>query len=379
MQGTAAAYDLITHGGASMLTLVDANEKQLRQSEARLRELTKFEGLKAQVIDASTRKDELRKLFEKADICMNCLPYRLSLSMTELALDTNTHYLDLGGNTEIVRKQLYMAAEHPNGKTLSVLPDCGLAPGMGNLFAAHALKVLGNCESISVRCGGLPQNPKPPLDYMLVFSVEGLTNEYFGQATVLREGTLQFINTFSELEPIFFDGLSECEAFVTSGGTSTAPWSFQKRVRNFDYKTIRYKGHYQKFKVLLDLGLLDLSPITVAGQDIIPRHVLHQLLKEKVSFPGERDLAVLRCTAVDAARERTLTLEIHERFDPHTEFTAMERTTAFSATACAHAIAEGKARTGAFPLEESIDTEWFITALQKRGIAVKVVESKLGI
>lgn len=374
MQGVAGAYDLIVHGGASRVDLVDADGARLETALARLRKLTGFGALHGHVADAASEAGlgRLAALAAPAAMCFNALPYRFSEAITELALATRTSLVDLGGNTAIVRRQQKAAERHPHGAALCILPDCGLAPGMGNLFAAYALDELGPCRSIQVRCGGLPQNPRPPLDYMLLFSVEGLTNEYFGLAQVLRGGKRVDLPTFSELEEIAFDGLPPCEAFVTSGGLSTLPWTFEGRVQDLQYKTVRYRGHHAKFELLLDLGLLDETPRAVGGAQVAPRQLLHALLREKLAFPGEADLAVLRCTAESADGKQRLELEVQDRLDPATGFTAMERTTAFSAAACAQAIAIGRAKPGEHCLEQSVDARWFVEALGQRGIAVRV-------
>jgi lysine 6-dehydrogenase len=389
MQGTAAAHDLILRGGASRLLLVDADAERLGAAALRLGSLTGFDGMETHVLDAGD--GALGALFERADLCMNCLPYRFSLQMTQLALDHGVHIADLGGNTAIVREQLALAKQHPKGGETAVLPDCGLMPGMGNLFAAHALAELGDCESIHIRCCGLPTDPKPPLDYMLLFNVNGLINEYFGMAQILRGGELIEVETFGELESIELpmpSGLAgagrDFEAFITSGGLSTTPWTFEGRVQDLDYKTVRYAGHHAKFKLLKDLGLFGERGLEVPVEQaegpeqvasgsrarVAPRAVLGQCLERALDHPGAEDLVFLRCTAV--AGEQRLELEIFDVRDPETGFTAMERTTAYSATACLYGVLIGKSKIGAGPIEQAVDTAWYLQALGQRGIPVSV-------
>jgi lysine 6-dehydrogenase len=184
-------HDLILRCEATSVAWVDNDETRLNAGLARINKLCAseiaragFQGLKGHKLDASDEAG-LATLFKASDVCLNALPYRFALQMTRLALDGDCHYLDLGGNTEIVRKQQAMHKAHANATKLCVLPDCGLMPGMGNLFTALAVKRLGDLERVAVRCGGLPQNPKPPLDYMILFSVAGLTNEYFGTSNTV--------------------------------------------------------------------------------------------------------------------------------------------------------------------------------------------------
>jgi lysine 6-dehydrogenase len=151
----------------------------------------------------------------------------------------------LGGNNYIVDAQLALdeAAKKAN---INIVPDCGLAPGMVSVLAMHGANRFDETEEIHIRVGGLPQTPKPPLDYQLVFSVEGLINEYIESARVIRDGKIIEVNSMTELETLAFDGFSALEAFQTSGGTSTLPDTFCGKVKELDYKTIRYAGHCQK-------------------------------------------------------------------------------------------------------------------------------------
>ena len=384
MQGTAAAHDLFLHGGATRLILVDSHSGRLEKATKRLRALmgAKQIDVQAHVLDVGEAEHgatneasrDLAALFHGAELCMNCLPYRFSLAMTRFALEHETHIADLGGNTAIVREQLALAAAHRNGAKIAVLPDCGLMPGMGNLFAAHALGELGDCDSIHIRCCGLPTDPKPPLDYMLLFNVNGLINEYFGLAQVLRAGSICEVQTFGELESIDLPMPShlagagrDFEAFITSGGLSTLPWSFEGRVQDLDYKTVRYAGHHAKFKLLKDLGLF-----AETGEGP-PRKILGACLEAALDHPDDEDLAFLRCTAMAGGRQ--IELEMFDLRDGETGFTAMERTTAYSATACLYGVLIGKTKVGAGPLEEAVDTGWYLEALGQRGIQVSVTRT----
>ncbi len=379
LQGTAAVHDLLERGDARSITWLERDATRLAVAKARVeilcaRALARagFTGLDCRAADVSN-PDVLRAPMGAADVCLNCLPYRFALDVTRAALDGGTHLLDLGGNTAVAEQQLALHAKHPHGERLCVLPDCGLMPGMGNLFTALAVARMGDLDRVALRCGGLPRDPKPPLDYMLLFSVEGLTNEYFGHAEILRGGRRVSVPTFSELEEIDVPGLGRLEAFITSGGLSTAPRTFEGRIQHLDYKTLRYRGHHGKFKLLLDLGLLDETPVRVGDQDVVPRQLLHVLLQRELAHPGDRDVAVLMLTAQTKAGAR-LSIHVEDHFDETTGFTAMERTTAYSATACAHLVARGEVKLGPGPLESVIDPETFLVALRARGIRADVVE-----
>jgi len=386
LQGTAAAHDLIVNGLGKRpdgrILLLDNDSSRLEVARERLVQLTGCTALETIVADAPVDPKDgatgpVREALGAADAAMNCLPYRFSEALTTMALDAGCHIADLGGNTAIVRRQLALAAEHWAGKDTAVLPDCGLMPGMGNLFVAHAVRTLGSCEEVRVRCGGLPVEPSGPLDYALLFNVYGLINEYFGRAQVLRGGALDEVETFTELEPVGIDfpgyGLParECEAFITSGGLSTTPWTFAGEVGELDYKTVRYRGHFEKFKLLVELGLLGEEELgLLRGGAAVPRDVLATLLERVLAQDEVEDLAFLRCSA--RRGDQRLVLEMFDRRSAETGFTAMERTTAYSATACLLGVLEGRTEIGRGPIEVAVDTDWYLEELGKRGISVKV-------
>ncbi|HTY07660.1 MAG TPA: saccharopine dehydrogenase C-terminal domain-containing protein, partial [Candidatus Edwardsbacteria bacterium] len=158
--------------------------------------------------------------------------------------------------------------------------------------------------------------------------------------------------------------------FVTSGGTSTCPWTFAGKVNEYDYKTVRYPGHYEKIKTLLDLGFFEQSPVDVKGSRVVPRQLAHVLLTRAIDFPKDPDLVVLRVTAVGRhnGKKATMVMDVMDFEDRRTGFTAMERTTGFPAAIVAHHLVRGLAPKGAVPLERSIDPELFLTDFLKRGI-----------
>ncbi|MEO0649930.1 MAG: saccharopine dehydrogenase C-terminal domain-containing protein [Planctomycetota bacterium] len=374
LQGTAAVYDLVKHCDADLVTWLELDPARLEAGLRRMEELGASKGLRGQSLDVTDHR-ALQPHFGEADVCVNALPYRFSISMTMLALEGRCHYLDLGGNTEVVREQLELHVGHPSAAELCVLPDCGLMPGMGNLLVAYAVAELGPCARVSVRCGGLPQDPKPPLGYALSFNVAGLTNEYFGQATVLRDGKPVDVATFGEVEEFELPRVGPVEAFITSGGLSTTPWTFAGQIGSLDYKTVRYRGHHAKFTTLVELGLLQEDPVLVDGHPVVPRHLLHERLTACLPSDDRRDLVTMTCQAEAADGGRRLAIELFDEFDPETGFTAMERTTAWSTTICAHDVARGKIAPGPRPLESAVDPHDYLRSLVRRGFDVTVDDS----
>ena len=365
MQGTAAAYDMARFG-AAQVRLFDADGDRAATAAHRINALLGRTAATGAALDARDGR-AVTKALEGVSVTLSGLPYYLNLGAAKAAIAAGSSFGDLGGNTDVVWEELALDGE-ARARGVSVVPDLGLAPGMGNTLAAYAMGRVRGARRVSVRCGGLPQKPRAPLDYKLVFSVEGLTNEYFGKAVFLREGHRVEVDTFDELEPVQWEGMPALEAFTTSGGTSTCPWTFEGRLESYDYKTIRYEGHFAKMKLLKDLGLLDLAPIDVLGAKVVPREVFHSLARAKLAFPGDLDLVLLRVRCEGS--EETVTLSLRDDHDEATGFTAMERTTAFPASIVSLMMAAGEVSPGAHRLESAIDAGRFVEALAQRGFTL---------
>jgi lysine 6-dehydrogenase len=281
---------------------------------------------------------------------------------------------DLGGDIGTVQQELALHTKAA-AAGITIVPDCGLAPGMNNLLAVYAMEQMDFCQEVQIRCGGLPQVPKPPLGYRLSFNLDGLLNNYFGNAYALRDGRVTEIESFTDLETIEFPPpLGKCEAFVTAGATSTCPWSFEGKVKTYEYKTVRYPGHYEKIKLLRDLGLLDTTPLNLEGITTTPRAVFCKIVGPRIAFPQDKDLVVLRvaCRGIQNHRPIETVMDLLEFFDDETGFSAMERMTGFSASIIAIMMARKEIKiSGAIPLEKAVSGKAFVAELTRRGIKVQ--------
>jgi lysine 6-dehydrogenase len=325
-------------------------------------------------IDGSNYGDVV-DLMRGHDSVISCVNYWYNESLSRAAIETKANFCDLGGNNYVVDSQLALD-EEAKAADINIIPDCGLAPGMVSILAMHGAARFDSINEIHIRVGGLPQDPKPPLNYQLVFSVEGLINEYVEVARVIRAGKIQTVESMTELESLEFEGFPPLEAFQTSGGTSTLPETFLGKIRELDYKTIRYAGHCEKFKTMIDLGLCSSDEIVVDFQKVTPRKVFGQLLQKHLPADGP-DYVLVR---LDFAGEkdgvdRKLRYDIVDKLDEATGMSAMMRTTAFPASIIAQMMARGDVLThGATPQEKAIDADKFIAELQRRNIKIQISE-----
>lgn len=368
--GHGAVYDLI-HNSPAVETVTVA-DFDLAKAEAVAAAVGTERVLPFQ-IDVSDYAEVLALMYNH-DSAISCVNYWYNVELSKAAIETKTNFCDLGGNNYIVDEQLALD-EEAKAAGVNIIPDCGLAPGMVSILAMHGANQFDETEEIHIRVGGLPQKPRPPLDYQLVFSVEGLINEYIEAARVIRDGHVTEVPSMTEIESLSFEGFPPLEAFQTSGGTSTLPETFLGKVRQLDYKTIRYAGHCEKFKTMIDLGLCSSEEILVDYAKVKPRRVFGELLTKNLPA-DEPDYVLVRLEFVgtkDGAKKR-LRYDIVDKQDEQTGLSAMMRTTAFPASIIAQMMASGEVlERGATPQEKAIDTEKFVAELERRNI--KIVSS----
>lgn len=366
--GLGAVYDLAHNSPAvESVTVADADIEKA----AALEESVNSPKVSAVKLDVSDFAETL-SVMEGHDAAISCVNYWFNLSLSRAAIKVRCNFCDLGGNNYVVDEQLALDEEAETAG-INIIPDCGLAPGMVSILAMRGARHFDETREIHIRVGGLPQNPKPPLDYQLVFSVEGLINEYIEKARVIRNGEITEVESMTELESLSFEGFPALEAFQTSGGTSTLPDTFLGKVQELDYKTIRYAGHCEKFKTMIDLGLCSSEEILIDYAKITPRKVFGELLTRHLPA-DEPDYVLIRLDFAGKkdGESKRLRYDIIDKFDEQTGLSAMMRTTAFPASIIAQMTASGEVlKRGATPQETAIDAEKFIVELKKRNIKIR--------
>jgi len=368
--GHGAVFDLIHNSPAvERVTVADFD---LKKAEA-VASAVGTSRVDARQIDASIY-DDVVELMRGRDSVISCVNYWYNVALSKAAIETGANFCDLGGNNYIVDEQLALDTE-AKAAGINIIPDCGLAPGMVSILAMHGAAKFDSVEEIHIRVGGLPQDPQPPLNYQLVFSVEGLINEYIEVARVIRDGQIIEVESMTEIESLTFDDFPPLEAFQTSGGTSTLPDTFLGKIRELDYKTIRYAGHCEKFKTMMDLGLCSSDEIVVDFQKVKPRKVFGELLQKHLPADGP-DYVLVRLDFVGTKGGETklLCYDVVDKQDEATGMSAMMRTTAFPASIIAQMMARGDVLSrGATPQETAIDPEKFVTELTRRNINISIV------
>ena len=368
MMGRAVAFDLEKYSNFSKITVADKDEQTLQSAKFFL----KGKKIDFAIINVNDLKD-VRKHFQHVDIVISAVPYRFNYNMTKIAVETKTHFLDLGGNNDIVNKQRSLS-EKAKKNDVTIIPDCGLAPGMISVIARDIIDQMDSVDILKLRVGGLPIDPKPPLNYQIVFSPYGLINEYIEDAIVLDHGKITEKKSMTEIETITFpEPFGDMEAFLTSGGCSTLPYTYKNKIGYLDYKTIRYLGHCEKFKTLLDLGFAKEEKIQVGDQQVAPRDLLASLLLEKLPING-KDVVLVKILSKGMKDGKNLSFDytIIDYYDEENDITSMMRTTAYPISITAQMLEDGAiSRRGVFCPEEIVPCTVFFEELKKRDIQIK--------
>jgi len=366
MMGSAVAYDLATRNPSTEIILADIDLERARQAARAIART-----VHPRKVDVNDKQD-VSVAMRGSSVVVSAVSYTVNYQLSRAAIDEGVHLCDMGGNDDVVQKQLSLDAE-AKARGVTIVPNCGLAPGCINILAMDGLKEFQEVDSVTLRVGGLPQHPRPPLNYQLVFSPEGLINEYVEKAVILHEGEIQLVDSLSGLEEISFpEPFGTLEAFYTSGGASLLAHLLKGRVKELNYKTIRYKGHCEKFKTLLELGFASDEPLMVGTTVKTNREFFIDLLRKRLDF-ADKDVVLGRATIMGrtGSTKRTLAYEFIDYYDEPTKMTAMMRGTAFPTSITAQLLAQGVINSPGVVLPElCVPADMMMQELGKRNFRI---------
>ena len=369
LQGSACAYDLLQNPDVTSVRLTDLEVDHIADF------LAPYSGTRLIPTRLDVRdRGAMLALMRESDAVMSALPYYFNFDAAKLAVEAGVHFCDLGGNTEIVFQQKQLA-ERAAAKNITIVPDCGLAPGMVNIIAEHGIKQLDRVKAVRIYVGGLPRNPEPPLNYQIVYSLEGVLDYYTTLSWVLRDGKRTQVKALSERERVEFPlPVGALEAFHTAGGLSTMAFRYEGKIPSMEYKTLRYPGHAQLMEAIRELGMLDTNPVEVEGHKVIPRDVFIAVVSPRLSKPRGRDLVALRVT-VDGTRSgkaKKLGWELLDYYDESRGISAMMRTTGYSLSIIGQMQVRGEVGPGGvYTPDECVPAERYLEELAERGVAVR--------
>jgi len=280
------------------------------------------------------------------DAVISSLPYYLNTPIAELARERGLHYFDLTEDTTVTK----VVRELANGADSAFVPQCGLAPGFVSIVANGLMKDFDVLETAKLRVGALPQYTSNALNYALTWSTEGIINELGNPCSAIEQGELVSLSPLEGLEEVQLDGLTY-EAFNTSGGLGSLAESYLNRIQNLSYKTLRYPGHCEKMRFLMnDLKL---------NQD---RAMMQKLLENAI--PKTYQDVVLIYVAVtgyyrDTYLEKTYVKKIYPQEIKGKQWSAIQVTTASSACAVVDMVLSRADEFRGLVLQEQFSLENF--------------------
>lgn len=319
--------------------------------------------------------DESVRVLKGFDLALGFLPGKLGYGLAEACIDAKRSLIDVSFMAEDPLTLNDRAAE----AKVTIVPDCGLAPGISNVLVGHAAAELDKVQSAHIMVGGLPEKPIPPLGYVITWSPESLIDEYTRKARIIEDGKEKNVDVLSGLEEVDFPGFGRLEAFLTDGLRTlihTVP-----QAEEMWEKTLRYPGHAEKIRTLKELGFFEESKVNANGVSVAPRRLTVKLLAEKLWKPEVRDIVALRVEVSGSKNGKRQSYVHHmlDRYDTERDVTSMARTTAYPASIVAQLMLKGAViERGVVPPEEiGMDPglfRLFMDGLKQHGI--KVSEEK---
>ncbi len=372
-QGIASAYDFVKYGEAAKVIMADINFDAAKDAAGKVNGLTGkpiCEPVELNVKD----NNQVISLLTNIDSMVSAVPYKFNLELTKCAIKSKTNMTDLGGNTAIVKEQIKLNNEAKNNG-ISIVPDCGMDPGLNISLISYIFEIFDSIEEIKSYGAGLPQHPVPPWNYELYFNLNGLTNEYYGNAIFIENGKVKEVPCFDGFEVIDFpEPLGKLEAAVTSGGLSTLPYELEGKIKTLTNKTLRYPGHWNQFKAYSQLGLFDEKPLFFNGCQISPREFYHFLIGPKIKPKSNKDVGIISILAkgIINGENKNLKIELIDYYDENTGLTAMQKLTGWHASVISILSAQNKTVKGAVPVHQAVSGKSIIEEFRKRGLIIKI-------
>lgn len=343
------------------VTFVDLNSDNLNH-------LSKL-GFKT-IKDTIDSPEKVKKLSEGFDLIISALPAKLGKIAQVGAIISQKNIVDVS-YSEDDPFELDSEAKKNN---ITILPDAGVAPGLSNLFAGRIYKSFDRCEKIKILVGGIPEKNLPPLGYTVTWSPEDLISEYERVVKIRKNGKLKIVEPLTGKEDVKFKGFDKLEGFYTDGLRTLL--KTLKDVKNLEEKTLRYKGHLEKIKLLKDLGYFkeELNGIK-------PRQTTIEILKS-IKYPDVKDVLLLRVVGEGKIKnkKKILTYEIVDRGDE--KHSAMERTTGFSLGIFSYIILTNRFPSGVIPPEmigfDQNNFKKIVLYLKEMNIKVKFKDENIG-
>lgn len=329
--GSVAAKDLAENLPSAEVVLADLDEVRAKEAASKIGQ-GNVSWIKA---DASSHR-ELVSTLKKFDLVIGALPGETGYRVCKASVVAGVDLVDVSYMPEDV-----MTLQKDASKAkISILPDCGMSPGLGSILAGHAISKLDQVESVHMLNGGLPEKPLPPLGYVITWSVKDLIDMYSRKVNVVKEGKVVQTEAMSGLEKIDFPGVGKLEAFYTDGLRTML--HTVKNVKDMWEKSLRYPGHVEKIKLLKALGFFNDKPVEIGNLSVSPKEVTAKLLESKLKRKDVPDIVAMRIivNGTEKGKRVSYTYQLLDHYDKKRKVTSMARTTAYTTSAVAQLLAK---------------------------------------
>jgi lysine 6-dehydrogenase len=360
--GSVIARDFSKTGAKITLSDVDIN---------RARKAAEKIGADSTIFDTSDY-DSMVKTISDFDLVLGALPGDYGFKALEACVEARKSAVDVSFTPEdpsVLSKKAMNAG-------ITIIPDCGVAPGLSNLLVGYGASKLDKVEEAKIMVGGIPESPVPPLGYTVTWSADGLIDEYVREVSIVKDGRLVQTPALSGLENIQFPEVGTLEAFYTDG-LRTLVKSFPG-VENLYEKTLRYPGHVEKVKLLRELGFFSEEPVMVQGMEVNPKLVSARIFERSLTKPEIGDLLamMIEVSGEKDGEKKGYRYTVLEYPDRETGVSAMARTTAYTASIVAGVLVDGGVKKkGVVPMEKLGSDHEFVgkvfDELGKRDIEIK--------
>jgi saccharopine dehydrogenase-like NADP-dependent oxidoreductase len=343
------------------VTAVDVSSQALDRLKGRRRIKTVREDL--------SDPGNVVKVVRETDMVISAMPGFMGFKTLRAVLQAGKPAVDIAFFPEDPFKLDRLA----KSRGVTAIVDCGVAPGMSSILAAHAMKKLDRTTRISIYVGGLPEIREYPYEYKAVFSPHDVIEEYVRPARYIENGKLVTKPALSDPEFLTFPGIGTLEAFNTDGLRTMAR---TLNVPNMKEKTLRYPGHIEKMAVLRETGFFDTQEVTVKGMRIRPLDFTAEILFPKWKLQeGEADITVMKIIVEGIKRRKPwrISYDLFDRYDERTGVHSMARTTGYTATMAARMIAGGLYRRKGISAPEYIGADSRCVRFMRDGLAARGV------
>lgn len=353
-----------------------ANDSQFRVSVAdrdtvhlkRLEKETSVKTLQANLSDPAC----IKKVMADCDVVIDALPGSFGYQAFQTAVELGKHIVDIAFFPE----DPFSLNDLAKSQNIVAAVDCGVAPGMSNLFVGFVDHLLDETDNVQIYVGGLPIARKGLYEYKAAWSPIDVIEEYTRPARYVENGKLVSCAALSDSEIIDIPSVGTFEAFNTDGLRTLAHTIHAPSMRE---KTLRYPGHVEKIALLKDTGFFSKKEIDINGQKIRPLDLTAKILLPLWELKeGEEDMTVMRILVEGKKDGRKLryTYDLHDCYDRSTHTTSMARTTGYTATQVVRLLASGLYdQTGVSPLElvgrNPKYVDFILQGLKQRGVVYK--------